>query len=85
MNEEKQTFNRGDAVPEEGKYVCVPCGFKHHFKTDETFTECISCLGGTNDGPEEFAEGLEMWEKLQPIKDDEPLPPPQINIDEEIQ
>lgn len=84
MEEQKKTYNRGDAVEKEGRYVCVPCGFRRHFQQGETFTECISCLGGTSDGPEEFAEGLELWEKITPVKDDEPLPPPQINIDEKI-
>lgn len=65
-------FNKGEAVKEEGNYVCVPCGFHKHFAPGETFGECTSCLSGTADGHEEFAEGLEMWEKemLPPTEGD---------------
>ncbi len=34
----------GDRVPEEGRYVCVPCGFKKAFKAGDVFPECISCM-----------------------------------------
>lgn len=84
--EKKQpsTYNRGDKVEHEADYVCVPCGFKRHFAPGEEFTECTSCLGGTEEGHEDYADGLELWEKVVPIKDDEPLPPPTINLDEEV-
>jgi hypothetical protein len=66
-------FSKGDTVPVEGDFVCVPCGYRHHFKNGEKFTECISCLAGTDDGHEDFVEGQEMWEPLQPIDaDDKP-------------
>jgi len=71
MAEEKsKTYNKGDEVPAEGKYVCVPCGYHHHYKDGEKFGECISCLAGTQDGPEEYAEGLELWEKLEKRKEE---------------
>lgn len=60
-------FSKDDAVPDEGDYVCVPCGYHKHFKTGDHFTECISCFSGTPDGQhEEFVEGQEMWEKVTP-------------------
>lgn len=64
MAEKTQAFNKGDQVPEEGTYVCVPCGYRHHYINGEKFGECISCLAGTSDGHEDYVEGLEMWEKL---------------------
>ncbi len=69
MNDTKKTFNRGDAVEREGTYVCVPCGFKKHFAPGETFSECTSCMAGSNTGHEDYVEGLELWE---PAKDEEP-------------
>lgn len=62
--EDNTTYNRGDAVPTEGEYVCVPCGYRRHFQHGEQFTECLSCLSGTKDGHEDYAEGLELWEKI---------------------
>jgi len=69
----KTTYNRGDAVEHDGTYICVPCGYRRHFKPGDTFTECLSCLAGTKDGHEDFIEGLELWEKA---KDKEPAPTP---------
>lgn len=60
------TFNKGEIVPEDGTYVCSPCGYHHAFQKDEQFTECLSCLSGTPDGHEEFVEGMELWEKTDP-------------------
>ncbi len=67
-------FSKGDHVPSEGDYVCVPCGYRHHFKPGEHFTECISCLSGTNDGHEDFVEGGEMWEPVQPAVEEHAHP-----------
>ncbi|MBU0964372.1 hypothetical protein KKC06_05025 [Patescibacteria group bacterium] len=64
MNEENKTHSKGEAVPEAGIYVCVPCGFKKEYQEDEKFGECTSCLAGTSEGSDEYAEGLELWEKL---------------------
>lgn len=65
----EKPFSKGDTVPEEADYVCVPCGYQHHYKPGEIFGECMSCLSGTPDGQhEEFVEGQEMWEKLPPPK-----------------
>lgn len=61
-------FSKGDAVLAEGDYVCVPCGYQHHYKPGDAFGECMSCLSGTPNGQhEEFVEGEEMWEKVTPV------------------
>lgn len=39
-----EPYHVGDAVPKDGEYVCVPCGFKKRFKPGDAFTECISCM-----------------------------------------
>ncbi|MBI3572902.1 MAG: hypothetical protein HY092_01745 [Candidatus Kerfeldbacteria bacterium] len=60
-------FSKGDKVPTDGEYVCVPCGYHKVYKSGDEFTECISCFSGTPQGEhEEFVEGQEMWEKVQP-------------------
>lgn len=66
MNDQA-TYNRGDQVPEENNYVCVPCGFRKHLKQGDVFPECTSCLSGTEEGDEEYVEGLELWEKAQDL------------------
>lgn len=63
------TYNKGEAVPHTGEYVCAPCGFKRRFATGESFPECTSCLSGTPEGHEEYAEGLELWEKVRDLPD----------------
>ncbi len=63
MTDEPKTYNKGDIVEADGDYVCVPCGYNRHYRKGEQFSECISCLSGTKDGHEDFAEGLELWEK----------------------
>lgn len=61
-------FSKGDTVPKEGDWVCVPCGYKHHYKVGEQFGECMSCLSGTKDGKhEDYLEGEEMWEPVTPV------------------
>lgn len=61
-------FNKGDVVPTEADYVCVPCGFKKHYQPGEQFSECISCFSGTPQGQhEEYVEGMEMWEPVQSV------------------
>ncbi|MBI4092391.1 MAG: hypothetical protein HY420_00525 [Candidatus Kerfeldbacteria bacterium] len=63
MAEAGKTYNKDDTVEQDGNYVCVPCGYNRYFRKGEQFTECMSCLSGTKDGHEEFAAGLELWEK----------------------
>ncbi|MFH0828851.1 MAG: hypothetical protein V1907_01585 [Candidatus Kerfeldbacteria bacterium] len=60
----KQTFNKGEVVEEEGSYICVPCGYRHHLKKGDYFTECLSCMAGTKGGHDDYIEGLELWEKI---------------------
>lgn len=67
MELSKGPWNKGDSVPAEGEYVCVPCGYHRRYKTGETFSECMSCLSGSAEGQhEDFLEGEEMWEKVTP-------------------
>ncbi|MBI3956710.1 MAG: hypothetical protein HY340_01845 [Candidatus Kerfeldbacteria bacterium] len=70
---EATTFSKGERVPQEGDYVCVPCGYRRHFQPGEQFSECLSCLSGTADGHEDYVEGMEMWE---PLKDGPAEPAP---------
>lgn len=39
-----EPYHVGDHAPEEGEYVCVPCGYRKRFGAGERFTECVSCL-----------------------------------------
>lgn len=63
MTDAPATYSKGQTVDQDGNYVCVPCGYHRYFRRGEEFTECISCLSGTKDGHEDFAEGLELWER----------------------
>ncbi len=72
-----QPYNKGEKVPDAGEYVCVPCGYHHTYAQGEQFGECMSCLAGSQEGDEEFADGLEMWERAKPV-DTSPVSPPSI-------
>jgi len=61
-------YNKGDTVPENGIYVCVPCGYKKELKVGNIFSECTSCLAGTEEGDEEYVTGTGMWEKFSENK-----------------
>jgi len=39
-----EPYHVGDPAPEEGEYVCVPCGFQRRLKKGEVFGECLSCF-----------------------------------------
>lgn len=39
-----EPYHVGDPAPEEGEYVCVPCGFQRRLQKGEVFGECLSCL-----------------------------------------
>lgn len=39
-----EPYHVGDKVPEEGQYVCVPCGFRKRLKPGDVFGECLSCF-----------------------------------------
>ncbi len=69
--EQLTPLSKGDTVPADGEYVCVPCGFKRHYQAGEKFGECLSCLSGTPQGQhEDYVEGMEMWEPVSPPADD---------------
>lgn len=65
MSGGETTFSRGDRVPTAGAYVCVPCGYKHHYKQGDNFGECVSCLAGTEDALEGNTAGTEMWQNAE--------------------
>ena len=57
-------FRTGMKVAEEGWYVCVPCGYKKFLRKRMHFPRCIKCFGQAK---KEFAQGLELLEKVTPI------------------
>ena len=63
--EVKPLFKIGDAVPQSGNYVCVPCGYVQYFAVGEAFTTCQACFAGTELGPEGFQDPeTEFWQLL---------------------
>lgn len=56
------TYKVGNIVPEDGEYVCVPCGMKKYFKDGDRFPNCVKCLGK---GRKMFRKNLELWEKYK--------------------
>lgn len=60
-----QTFSKGETIPENGTYVCVPCGYHQHCEAGGKFGECTSCMAGTEEGDKEYIEGTSLWEKLE--------------------
>lgn len=69
MASSQPPYNKGEAVPAPGEYVCVPCGFRRIYQSGEQFGECTSCLSGTPQGQhEDFVEGMEMWEPAGPAE-----------------
>jgi len=58
------TYEVNDTVPEDGLYVCVPCGHSKKFTKGERFLPCLSCMQGREYKDEEFIEGIEMWERI---------------------
>jgi hypothetical protein len=55
-------FGVGDAVPETGKYICVPCGDKKELAEGDAFPHCLSCFD--EEERAEFATGQELWERI---------------------
>ena len=64
-------YHKGEEVPTTATYMCVPCGYENQLDQGDTFPECVSCLAGTDDGPEEYADGRELWEKLEAEEEEE--------------
>lgn len=55
----------GDAVPEDGWYLCVPCGFADEFKAGDAFPVCKACMAGTPDGPDGYTDPhVDHWQRL---------------------
>lgn len=61
--ERQNIFKKGEPVKEAGKYVCVPCGYRHEYKLGDKFQECTSCLANNKDENLEDIEGTGLWEK----------------------
>ncbi|MBI2004629.1 hypothetical protein HYS79_00520 [Patescibacteria group bacterium] len=59
------TYKVGATVPEDGLYICVPCGNKQYLKAGERFGSCLKCLGKDW---RLFRRGLELWEKIHEKK-----------------
>lgn len=54
----------GEKVPEEGEYICAPCGYKVNLKSGEEFPECVSCLQSQKDVDMEEVSDEGTWEKV---------------------
>lgn len=56
-------YKIGEAVPQSGMYVCVPCGYIQYFEAGTDFTTCLACFAGTKNGPEGYREDeAEFWQ-----------------------
>lgn len=58
-------FNVESMVPQNGTYVCVPCGYKKELKAGECFPLCFSCLEGKKYNNDHYMKGLGLWELLE--------------------
>ena len=38
------TYRVGERVPINGRYVCVPCGYRMHLAEGDVFPACIHCM-----------------------------------------
>lgn len=56
------TYKMGSIVPEDGLYICVPCGYKKYLKAGRRFKSCLKCFGKNW---RLFKRGLELWEKIK--------------------
>lgn len=60
-----QLYKIGNAVPQSGMYVCVPCGYIQNFEAGSAFTTCDACFAGTDIGPEGYKEPeVEFWQYI---------------------
>lgn len=55
-------YKVGSLVPEDGIYICIPCGNKQYLKAGTRFKSCLKCLGKDW---RLFKRGLELWEKIK--------------------
>lgn len=51
----------GSIVPEDGFYICTPCGSKKYFKAGTRFKSCLVCFGKEK---RLFRKVLELWQKV---------------------
>lgn len=61
----RDTFNVESRVPQNGTYICVPCGYKKEFKKDDCFPSCFACLEGKKYNGDHYMKGLGLWELLK--------------------
>lgn len=57
-------YKVGSIVPDNGFYICVPCGNKKYLKKGSRFKSCLKCMGKNW---RLFKKGLELWEKIKNI------------------
>jgi len=62
----RDTYKVGSTVPEDGYYICVPCGSKKYLKAGERFSSCLTCLGKER---RFFRRGFELWERITGSKE----------------
>ncbi len=55
------TYKVGSIVPEDGEYVCVPCGMKKYLTEGSRFESCLKCFGKSR---KMFRRNMELWEKV---------------------
>lgn len=62
---DRRFYAIGDVVPQNGQYLCAPCGFIREFVQGGTFTTCEVCYAGTEKGWEGYTDPkVEFWEFL---------------------
>jgi transposase-like protein len=62
---EKNVFNEGTKVEQDGTYVCAPCGYTCTFKKGGVFPHCFACLEGKKYEGDSYMKGLGLWELLE--------------------
>lgn len=59
--DEEIIYKVGSAVPEDGFYICVPCGSKKYLRASTRFRSCLICLGKER---KLFRRGRELWKRI---------------------
>lgn len=60
----KNAYSIGEEVPEDGIYICVPCGYKLKLNRGDKYPECISCLERHKDVDMKEISDQGTWEKV---------------------
>ncbi len=55
-------YKVGSKVPEDGHYLCVPCGSKKYLKAGTNFKSCVKCMGRDR---RLYRKGRELWERIR--------------------